>query len=162
MCSFSHKELQKNHVLFVEEFFMKLNAQRVSAIFTPRDHSFGQSNSFHSTHSFQTPPNRYSLSSKFSSQQQKLQPQQQLQGSDHYINHYGAPQSECRQSPAGGHKSNNMFRPALDLFHTPPHFPTPPSSFNTQSCQTDDLNAKSVSSELPNSNFREKSKMYTF
>jgi len=71
---FSQKALQENHVLFVEEFFRKLNAQRVAAILTSRNylhsphsnHSFGQPNSFHSAHS---PPNRHSHSSQFSSHQ---------------------------------------------------------------------------------------------
>jgi len=66
------------------------------------------------------------------------------------------------QSLAGVHQPDNTYRLMFIADHTPSHSPLLPLSFNTQSCQTDDLNAKSVPSESPNMPFRAKSKMYTF
>jgi len=56
---------------------------------------------------------------------------------------------------------DNALVPTFAAYHTLSFSPTPPRSFTTQSCQTDDLTAKSVPSEQLDSECRAQSKMYT-
>jgi len=61
-------------------------------------------------------------------------------------------------SPADGHQSDNIDRLRLATYHNTSLSPTCHCFYNTQACQTEDLNAVKEPSEAP---LRAKSKMYT-